>query len=120
MKDHQCTTCIEYGTKRAPIPTPKKRNSHPLELTHTDISGKITNTSFGGFQYFAVFLDDATARSAVFFLQNKSELLSSLKSYKALVETELPYKMKLIRLDQAGEHVSNNMKTFINQHGLQL
>jgi len=28
--------------------------------------------------------------------------------------------MKLIRLDQAGEHVSNNMKTFINQHGLQL
>ena len=30
MKEHQCTACIEFGTKRAPISTPKSRNTHAL------------------------------------------------------------------------------------------
>ena len=80
-----------------------------MELTNTDIYGKIANASFGGYQYFAVFLDDATARSAVYFLTRKSELLSALGNYKALAENELPHKMKAVRLDRAGEHVNKEV-----------
>ena len=90
LKYLQCMPCIEYGTKRASIPVPKPRITHPLQLTHTDISGKIKNGSFGGYHYFAVFLDEKTARTAVYLLQNKSELLSALNRYKSLLENQLP------------------------------
>ena len=66
------------------------------------------------------FLDHATARSAIYLLQKRSELISALKSYKALAENELPHRMKNIRLDRAGEHVSNEVNRFVNECGITL
>ena len=37
LENHQCTACMEFGAKRAQIPAPKPRPTHPVELTHTDI-----------------------------------------------------------------------------------
>ena len=119
-KEHQCIPCLEFAKKRAPIPTPVPRKTMPLQLTHTDISGKISYESFGGYHYFAVFLDDNTARSAVYFLQNRSELLGALQQYKALVENELSFRMLEIRLDKAGEHCSDQVTTFTRKNGLKL
>ena len=119
-KDHQCIPCLEFAKKRAPIPTPVPRQTKPLQLTHTDISGKISYESFGGYVYFAVFLDDNTARSAVYFLRQRSELLAALQQYKALVENELPFRMLEVRLDKAGEHCSDLVTAFVRHNGLKM
>lgn len=40
LQNHQSTTCLEVGTKRAPLLQPIPRKTHPLELGNTEISGK--------------------------------------------------------------------------------
>lgn len=118
FNDHQCTACIESKSKRSPISVPAKRHTNKLELTHTDMSGKISITSLGKAQYFIVFLDDATAMSAVYFISNKSQFLDCLKAYKAFVENETKAKMLALRMDNAGEQTSNAVRTFIQENGM--
>lgn len=65
------------------------------------LSGK--HSTSNGCHYFAVFLDNETARSAVYFLRWKSELPVAFQQYKALVENELNYRMKRIQLVGAGQ-----------------
>lgn len=120
IKEHQCAPCIESTTKRAPISAPKKKTTIHLESTHTYITEKLSISSINGCQYFTVFLDDATARSAVYFLHQKSGLQTALASYKALMENELSYKMQRIRLYKAGENISTVIKEFINQNDMRL
>lgn len=118
LKDHQCIPCIESATKRAPISIPKPRVTAPLDLTHTDISGKISTASIGGAQYFVVFLDDSTSMSSVYFLKERSEILTALKAYKSLVENQQNRRMQALRLDQAGEHISTEFHTFVIENGI--
>lgn len=65
-------------------------------------------------------MDDATTRSAVYFLHQKSELPTALASYNALVENELSYKMQSNIVDKVGEHISTVINEFINQHAMRL
>lgn len=120
VNDLQCIPCIESKTKRAPIPVPTKRITKPLELTHTDISGKISVQSLGGCHYFVVFLDDATSMSAVYFLTKRSEFFDALKAYKALVENQRKERMFALRLDRAGENISGDVKGFLQSQGMKL
>lgn len=105
IKDQHCIPCVDAGTKRAPIPTPKQKVRQPLESTHTDISDKLSIPSLNGCHYFIVFSDDGTTRNAVYFLREKSELPEAFSSYNALVENKLNVKMNRILLDKVGEHI---------------
>ena len=118
IEEHQCIPCIESATKGAHIPTPVPKVTAPLELTYTDISGKLSFPSLAGCRYFTVFLDDATERSVVFFLHKKSDLTKSLSEYKAVVENILNRRMQRIRLDKAGEHIWHEIRSFASQHGI--
>lgn len=41
LKDHQCETCIQSASKKAAVRHSIPRSNKILELTETDISGKI-------------------------------------------------------------------------------
>lgn len=118
IKTHLCVPCIVWQTKRKPITTPKHIINTPLELTHMEISGRLSVFSTNAWQYFAAF--SATAWSAVHFVSHKSELTTALQKYKAPIENELNYRMKRGRLDRADEHISTILKDFMNQHGTNL
>lgn len=120
LTQHQCIPCMESKSKRAPLPEPKPRHTQPLELTHTDMTGKLTVRSLGGAHYFTIFLDDSTAMSAVYFLQQKSEFLQCLKAYKSLTENQIQYRMYALRLDNAGEQKSNSVISFLQENGMVL
>ena len=118
-KYHHCIPCMKFAKKRAPIPTPVPRYTKPFQLTHTDISGKISYESFGGYIYFAVFLDDCNAQECSLFPTTTDRICwPALQQYKALVENELPFGMLEIRLDKAGEHCSNIVTAFVRQNGM--
>lgn len=118
VKLPQCIACIESKSKRAPIQHPVYRSTKPLELTHTDMTGKISVPSLGGAHYFVVFLDACTAMSSVYFIINKNQLLECLKAYKALAENESNYRMYALRLDNAGEQTSREVLRFVNENGM--
>ena len=120
VKELQCIPCIEGGKKRSPIPKKTQRISTPLELTHSDMSGRISVASLSGAHYFAVFLDDHSAISAVYFLKQKSEYFICVRQYKALVENEQSRRMLSLRLDRAGENKSRELNNFALQEGMLL
>lgn len=88
---------MESSTKRALVKPTKQRNPKLLELTHSDISGKISTTTLYKSYIYVVLLDDSTARSSIHVLKNKAELLPTLKQYKSLIENKFNY--RIIRSD---------------------
>ena len=65
--------------------------------------------------YNLIILDDWTSKSAVYFLWQKSELLSALQKYNSLVENESKGKRSMIsvRLDNAGEQTINLVTEYV-------
>lgn len=118
----QCTACIQSKTKRAQIASPVGRITQLLELTHTDMTGKINKRSHGGALYLVVFLDHCTSMSAFYFINNKFQYQQCLRAYKNLAENEAqqPPRMYALRLDKAGEQSSNKFCNFICENGMKI
>lgn len=76
----QFTIYIDPETKRVPVQQSVYRHSRPLELTHTDISGRISKPSLRGAHYFVTFLDSCTAMSAVYFIRYKYKFMECLRA----------------------------------------
>ena len=53
-----------------------------LELVHTDVWGPAPVSSLGGTSYFVTFIDDATRKVWVYFLNNKSVVHATFKKWK--------------------------------------
>ena len=65
----QCVPCLIGRLKRFSIKKSQRITTHPLELIHLDISGKV-EPSLGGSIYTIGFLDDFTAKCDVFMIKS--------------------------------------------------
>jgi len=74
----------------------------------------------GSCKYALVILDDFTAKSDVFFLEQKSQLTTVLLRYVARAERVTGYKLLNIRLDRAGENSSQQLKLYCSENGILL
>jgi hypothetical protein len=72
----------------------------------------------GGKKYFMTLIDDITRFCYIYLLKSKDEVLHYFKIYKAEVENQLERKTKHLRLDRAGEYISNTFDTFCEEHGI--
>ena len=77
-----------------------------LELVHSDLRGSITPMSNGGKRYFISFIDDFSRKIKIYFLHEKSEALTTFKSFKALEENEAGTSIKVLSTDRGGEYNS--------------
>lgn len=94
------------------------RASAPLELVHSDICGPITPESNGKKRYFISFIDDYSWKTWVYFLLEKSEALTTFRSFKALVEKEAGRPIKILQTDRGGEYNSHEFVSFCALHGI--
>jgi len=74
-----------------------------MDLVHTDIWGPAQVLSPSGCCYNVTFIDDATRKTCLFCIRNKSDVFDTFKKWKALVKNETRNKIKCIRLDNGGE-----------------
>ena len=77
LQSINCAPCLMGRLKRAPINRSRRNTTHPLELIHLDISGKV-EPSLGGNMYTIGFLDDFTAKSDVIMIKSKGLLYENL------------------------------------------
>jgi transposase InsO family protein len=105
-------TRLKFNTSK--IPRVKER----LELIHTDICGPISPASISGKRYFVSFIDDATRRSEIFFLNKKSEMMEKFIEYKQHNETQTGLKIKRIRSDNGGEYIEKDFKKYLKDQGI--
>ena len=113
-----CEGCM-YGKQcRQKFPFHTHQSNQPLEIIHSDICGPLQTYSITGNKYFITFIDDYTRFTIVYFLKNKSEAFKAFTSYKALVENQSQFKIKIIRTDNGGEYFSKEWIFFCNTHGI--
>lgn len=67
-KNFQCINCIESKGRRAIIFQQACRRTRQVELTYTNMIGKIDIPSLGGALYFVLFLDTCKAMTSVLII----------------------------------------------------
>jgi len=88
-----------------------------LQLVHSDLGGPMSELSRGGALYFGTFTDDFSRWTDMVFLQNKSDLLSVYKKWLTKAQLHTGTKIKILRSDNGGEHVSNAFEALHEKNG---
>ncbi|GKV17840.1 hypothetical protein SLEP1_g28296 [Rubroshorea leprosula] len=86
--------------------------NHPEQLCEACTLGKHS-------RYFLTFIDDFTRKIWVYLLQNKSEVLSCFKKFKAHVERQSGHCIQILRTDGGGEYTSNEFHEYCGEQGIQ-
>jgi transposase InsO family protein len=94
------------------------RANKPLELVHTDIYGPIKSSSIGENRYFIACIDDFSQKTWIYFLKEKSEAFRVFKKFKAFVEKQSGFYIKVLRSDRYGEFISAVFNSFCEEHGI--
>ena len=95
------------------------RDKNPLELIHTDVCGPMQNESIGGNKYFITFIDDYSRMCWVYFLINKSSVMSVFKKFKVFVELQSGFNLKKLRSDRGGEYTSHEFLEYCSDLGME-
>ena len=90
--------------------------------------------SLGGSRYIVTFIDDSSRWTSIFTMRNKSDTFSCFKLFRAQAEKHTGAKLKslnvikrsaksaeelkLLRTDNGGEYVSNEFKSYLQEHGI--
>ena len=90
-----------------------------LELIHTDICGPMSTPSKGNNKQFVLFIDDFTRMNWVFFMKQKSEVLSIFKKFKSFVEKQSGCYIKTLRSDRGMEYTSSQFGNFCEDEGVE-
>ncbi|CAN0827320.1 Retrovirus-related Pol polyprotein from transposon RE1 [Linum grandiflorum] len=93
--NHDCVPCVEAKLSQNSFASSTSSYSDPFDLVHTDIWGPSPVTSRMGFRYFALFIDHKTRYTWVYFLKQRSDLLSVAKEFIQMVQTQLAKLSKL-------------------------
>eukprot|EP00253_Pinus_taeda_P012320 PITA_12320 len=72
-------------------------------------------TSLGGYLYYAIFVDDFSRKTWIYFLKKKDEVFKWFRSFKALVENQIGKKIKILRTDNGIEYESNEFKDYCRE-----
>ena len=88
-------------------------------FVHSHMCGPTKPLSMGGYNYFHTFIDEFKIKSRVYFLKDKSDAFSSFQKFKALVENQSGYTIKILRTDRGSEYVLNEFLNFCKTHGIQ-
>jgi hypothetical protein len=105
-----CEGCAIGKQHRDNFPHHHFRESEPLALVHANICGPVQTLSLGKNMYFILFMDDFSRMYWVYLLSEKSQYFSFFQRFKALVEKESRYYLKVLRTDRGGEFTSNEFK----------
>ncbi|KAK3009692.1 hypothetical protein RJ639_014544 [Escallonia herrerae] len=100
-----CEGCVYGKHKRVSFRRDgKEKKIERLELVHTDVCGPTTVKSFGGNFYFVSFIDDASRKTWIYAIRQKSDVYHTFKKWKVLVENEIGNKVKCLKSDNGDEY----------------
>ncbi|GKV08051.1 hypothetical protein SLEP1_g19738 [Rubroshorea leprosula] len=115
-KDAVCAGC-QYGkAHQLPYQESKFKAKEPLQLVHSDVFGKVKQSSIGGAHYMVTFIDDYSRHVWVYFMKEKSETLEMFKRFKKEVEQTIGKKIQCLRTDNGGEYTSKEFSDYLQDN----
>ena len=79
---------------------------------HTDVWGPAQVSSLSGSCYYVNSIDDATRKTWIYCIQNKSDVFYIFKKWKPLVDIETGKKLKCLRSENGGEYCSKDFDRY--------
>jgi hypothetical protein len=86
-----------------------------LDIIHSYVCEKMKIPSLGNFFYYAIFIDDYSCKTWIYFLKEKDDIFNKLQEFKDLVENISRKNIKILRLDNGGEYTSDEFKYFFKE-----
>ena len=108
-----CEHCIYGKQNRVRFPSGSTRAKGVLVLIHSDVFGPVPIPSLGKSVYYVSFIDDFSRNTWIYFLRKKYEVFDKFKEFKALVENQTEKKIKVLRIDNCGEYMGMNSKSYV-------
>ena len=94
------------------------KSTQKLQLAHTDVGGPQKTPSLKGSKYYIAFIDDFTRFCWIYFLTYKSEVVVVFWRYKAMVENQSEYNIKVIKTDDGTKYTSKKFNKFCEDAGI--
>ena len=114
----KCDTCILAKSHRVSYPLSMNKSMISFDLIHYDVWGPSPVTTSSGHRWFVLFVDDCTRMTWFYLLKHKNEVFTVLQSFHTMVQTQFSTKIKIIRFDNGGEYVNQQVQTHFNSHGI--
>jgi hypothetical protein len=97
--------CVYGKHKRFVFLRVRKENKcERLEFVHTHVWEPTQVSSLGGSHYYVTFIDDATRKTWVYCIRQKSDVFDTFRKWKSLVENETGKRLKCLRSENGGEY----------------
>lgn len=90
----------------------------PFQLVHSDVWGPSPTSSFNGFRYYLLFIDEFTKFTWIYPLKHKSEVTAKFILFHAYIQTQFNNTMKVLRTDNGGEYINNSLQTYLQSHDI--
>jgi hypothetical protein len=113
--NRRCPCCLtNKGMVRSKIGSKDRRRkaTRYLERVHMDESGKLQVRSYGGAQYYTVFIDEYTRWKWVYVHEKKSDIYDVLQRFLIDAQTD-GARVGTIRLDQSSEHLADDYRAHL-------
>lgn len=118
VDDFFCEACVKGKQHRLPFPKSDNKAGKIGELVHTDVCGKMHETSFGGSRYFLLFKDDFSHFRTVYFMKEKSEVPKLIEKFIGKVKSDTSCSVYVIRSDNGTEYVNKSVDLLIEKFGI--
>lgn len=112
MKDIIFSPCAKANAKRETIQAISRFITHPVEIVHVNITGKMSLPSSGGMQYGFEFVDEFTTMPDICFSDTKAELYKAMVYYNRRSENVIKFPLVNLPHDRTGENNSTLVQKF--------
>jgi len=113
-----CDVCPQGKQCVLPFEKSSRKTTEILQLIHSDLAGPMETQSVGKAKYLLTFIDDFSRKVFVYFLSSKNEVFSKFVEFKKFIENQTDKKIKVLRSDNGGEYVTNQMDSFCKESGI--
>lgn len=113
-----CEVCAKSNMTSLPFTRRSSRANKRLEIVHADLCGPMRTESKGRARFLVTFIDDFSRWCEVYFIKNKSDVLSVFKQYKAYAEKQTSEKIKHLQTDNGREFCNAEFDEFLKSHGI--
>ncbi|KAL4323895.1 hypothetical protein GQ457_11G003570 [Hibiscus cannabinus] len=102
-KNDLCTICPLAKQKHLSFPVSSTVTKAPFELVHYDIWGPYRTQTYDNFRYFLTIVDDYSRSTWTYLLKQKSDVISIIPSFIAMIKRQYGFDLKVFRSDNAPE-----------------
>lgn len=113
-----CQVCARANITRLKFPSILgSRATEALYRIHTDICGPLP-AGYGGFKYFALYVDCFSRYTGVGFLRDRSEAFTKFEIFIKAAERKLQKHIAVIRVDNVPELVEGKFREYCKAKGI--